>query len=493
MAIEICIIDDSIPAIAEETIDVAKKLNWSNLNLLLRLRDEWTEPEVKNLVQALVGDRASWNTSAFINPNNFLSACQNEGYRPEIIIYDWHYSNMVDDSFTLLLEILNTTYSLIYVYSGADNRHTIDQALASAEIVAFGSNRLISSTKDEVRPEDVLIKVNELYDNNFSFRFGRDLRLSILKALEDVLIDFCRHDIKFIVNLLSEEGTIQIDIYQEISRRIRNNLANDETLVNLFAGRGIERGAAHALLQAIEGKILDIIRAADIDAAEFAARLEDEPATRETARKLWSSRLYFNAADDIVRKGDIVKHDTKYFMVITADCDLNRFWKKNYGYINLIPLYDIETNSQEIKSRLRTTKTEAQVNNMIGRCSIHSFSDGIKGDGWTEGPFVLPFLPKEDRIFNLMGFPKEILSLLVAFPAAVVEGKDKLSLKYEYWPNYEKLATVSEPFITALAQHCLKSISGYGTPNYPDPVKSKIADILKDSLLPPEQGQQGDE
>ena len=73
MAIEICIIDDSIPAIAEETIDVAKKLNWSNLNLLLRLRDEWTEPEVKNLVQALVGDRASWNTSAFICLSHDLS------------------------------------------------------------------------------------------------------------------------------------------------------------------------------------------------------------------------------------------------------------------------------------------------------------------------------------------------------------------------------------------------------------------------------------
>ena len=49
------------------------------------------------------------------------------------------------------------------------------------------------------------------------------------------------------------------------------------------------------------------------------------------------------------------------------------------------------------------------------------------------------------------------------------------------------VVTVSEPFMTALVQHCVSAISGYGTPDYPKIVKNAIEEDLKRSLLDDEQ------
>jgi DNA (cytosine-5)-methyltransferase 1 len=54
-----------------------------------------------------------------------------------------------------------------------------------------------------------------------------------------------------------------------------------------------------------------------------------------------------------VRRGDIVKKDGKYYLVISADCDLRRFWHKNLGSINLLPLHHLHNSNAELREGLR--------------------------------------------------------------------------------------------------------------------------------------------
>ena len=114
---EICFIDDTIPVTRLEDIDESKRLNRSNLQSIISTVESWPEEEVKSLVSAMIKDESSWNVSAFIHPNIYLNSVVDESYRPEIIIYDWEYAGGTDDSATLLLEILRSTFSVVYIYS----------------------------------------------------------------------------------------------------------------------------------------------------------------------------------------------------------------------------------------------------------------------------------------------------------------------------------------------------------------------------------------
>ena len=76
------------------------------------------------------------------------------------------------------------------------------------------------------------------------------------------------------------------------------------------------------------------------DEKEALATTYDE----KLAIKLWTNRLYFDPgeSDNIVRRGDIIYKDADgkdmLYLVISADCDLDKFWHKCFGKINLIPL-----------------------------------------------------------------------------------------------------------------------------------------------------------
>ncbi|MFH1852435.1 MAG: hypothetical protein ABIA75_08825 [Candidatus Neomarinimicrobiota bacterium] len=88
---------------------------------------------------------------------------------------------------------------------------------------------------------------------------------------------------------------------------------------------------------------------------------------------------------------------------------------------------------------------------------------------------------------SFIGFPKEIISKYVT-PPHLPEGTEpgelkKESLTFTHIGDYHRIVTISEPFISALVQLCLNSISGYGTPDYPETMKNAINYRLKQSLL----------
>ena len=485
---DICFIDDTIPVTRLDDTAETGRLNRSNLQLIIKEVEDWPEDKVRSLVIALLKDEESWNVSAFINPNIYLNCVENESYRPDIIIYDWEYAGGPADSSSLLLEILRTTFSVVYIYSGGDNKSKIDQALQQTDLSCFNDKRLFLLMKDEENSHQTLLsEAKRFYERNFSFRFGSTLRKATITALDKVLIDLGSSDIDFVTRLLADGNTKETDTKRFVVEKVRHYLLENETLRSIFKKfNNISNPTINEFITFLVSKLSD-----RVNSTKFSESLPTTIKTDYTedigiSRRMWSQRIYYKPSDTVVRKGDIVKkiENGNHYLVVTADCDLNKFWHKNFGFINLVPLYSCTRDFKSIKDKLGCTLNEKQMSKQFDS-GIHSIIDTI--GGLVEGPFMCPFILENGDISDYVGFPKEMLSVHIAPPA--LKGKQQpgerknISLLYAHWEGHERISTISEPFLTSLIQHCLQSISGYGTPDYPKIVQDDLVERLKSALF----------
>jgi hypothetical protein len=202
---------------------------------------------------------------------------------------------------------------------------------------------------------------------------------------------------------------------------------------------------------------------------------------QEAAAKLWSYRLYYRPADDCVRRGDIVRKDatTEMFVVVSADCDLHRLWDKNYGYINLIPIYPIAKASEQLQKRLELAKVTAE--SLIFKVG----SLAATPQKLSDGTLLLPFLPVDSALLDFLVFPKEIASFEVPAPAEAGGDVNKLlplALSYSRFQGFTRVCTLSEPFLTPFIITLLDALAGQGVPDYPPIVKGTIHDRSKKAL-----------
>ncbi|MBF0319895.1 MAG: hypothetical protein HQL01_08870 [Nitrospirae bacterium] len=485
MRTEICFIDDEI--IAPEGMDIGR-LNAAILKYSLKALS-WPSPEVKNLVEKLVNDADNWTVSAFTNPNIYLNAVEDEGYSPEIIIYDWEYPVVVDSPIKILEEILQKTYAAVYIYSNTDHKILIDAALRDTTLHTYIDKRLFILMKTEGSPDELVKKATELSTSNFSFKFGKLLRLTTIEAINSILVEFGKHDIDFIRNLvvLSEHVKQETVLKEMISTKIMHKLTESGDLLNaLITEGGLTEEAASTVYEIIKGKLsakLSELVLQDIPQKEKDNNNENDnkKAEPETLKKLWSLRLYYKPSDRLVRSGDIVKMstDSSLYMVITPNCDLSKFWTKCFGYINLVKLYDIKDDKDCIIEYLIHKMTTKKANETYESLKLGQSLTAKNINNFPEGPFILPFVTAGDRLQYLMGFPKELSSYKVNHPT----GKDEkpVKLSYEQWVEAKRLCTIGEPFVSPLISHCLSSVAGHGTPDYPDNLKNAIQNDIKTS------------
>jgi len=482
---EICFIDDTIPVTSVESINDAERLNRSNLRLLLNKEDSWPEAEVRALVDALLADESSWNVSAFIHPNIYLNSVENEAYRPDIIIYDWEYAGGTDDSSEILLEILQKTYAIVYIYSREDNKLNIDQALQRTDLSCFKDKRLFQLMKEEENSQEKLLKeAKDIYEKNFSFRFGTSLRMATINALDQVLVDLGSCDIDFVRCFLADGETEETDIKGFITEKVRHHLSEDKSLYELLRTKdGFDESSITEFLNILVANLTSVVNAVQLDMDRLPRTASTEI---EVMKQLWSKRIYYQPSDNIVRKGDVIQDEESgcYYLVITPDCDLKRFWHKSYGFINFVSLYSCSLDAEDIKKKLLLTRTETQLTNALkGKKSIDSLT-GKCGD-LPPGPFVCPLLDIEGEMHLFIGFPKEIMSVQVEAPAATDSPRDRkfIHLSYEHLGGYKRVKTIPEPFVTVLVQHCINSISGYGTPDYPNAIKKALPEEVRQLLF----------
>jgi len=488
MTYEVCLIDDSIPARKCEYVDDVKRLTSYQLKMLLEGEYAWDETAIRDLVEKLLSDEGTLTTAGFVHPQFYLTAVEEEGYRPDIVVFDWDYPAGAEEASKALLAILERTFAVVCVYSREDQKEAIEKSLGSDDFAPYRGRLHILMKEEANSPEKLIVKAKEMYDGSFSFRFGQRLRYATLLALDQVMVELGKHDIDFIVKLLlAQDEAAETDVKTMVVDKLKHHLVENEELSKVLQADGsMTHINARSLLSFLAERFADAVNSGRIDLTDVRTDVTVSDESKSTSRELWSYRLYYQPSDNLVRRGDIVEASTRrHYLVLTADCDLNGFWHKNLGYLNVLPLYDLADDAGYVRGVLRHTRTDSQLVKIAESARVSPLTN-FKAQHLPEGPFLLPFVSSGGGHHTFVAFPKEITSLAVP-PPAIAAGMDasarkKLHLSYEHWIDHERLATLTEAFAGPVVQHCLQTIAGYGVPDYSPITQAAVKEQLSTAL-----------
>jgi hypothetical protein len=466
MRYSVCVIDNDIPAAGPQAQEFGvvdtDLLNASNLRLLLQ-NERWGDEILKSLIAKLLRQRdddgvsPKWEVFAFTNPSFYINAINDGFFRSDLIVFDWEYpgaqNRMGLNSEGTLKEILERTFCLVFIFSKADKKEEIEAILAKPEFQQFKERlRYLDKATPEGDQTDTLLQnADRMYAENFSFKFAGELRRRSVQCADQVLADMGRASLNDVKNLLVVGDGGKKDLIDFLAERFRTAIASR--------------------------KIYDLVD--QIPASTVPLAID-----ADLASKVWSYRLYFQQepGDDLVRRGDIVALGTEVLLVLSADCDLARFWLKNLGVINAVSLHELDhtnmTLMQMLTLCLKPEDLRSNIGSLLGKIGA-----------LTEGPFLLPFVPKGEGFKNFVAIPKDLVSRRVPTPAewerfSKNQKKDH-SMTYTYWAGARRLCTISEPFLTPVVQHIFNAIGGNGVPDYPDHMKQILKQILEDFAKTP--------
>ncbi len=430
----VCFIDDKIPVAQIEYFDDTSVINESVLQYLLKNTEiEWEDSSVKRMCQTLMNNRDKWSISAFTAPSFFDNHVYSAIGVPDVIIYDWDYNYAIgaNDSIDLLKRILNDTFALVFIFSENDNTDEIKTCLKDKEIAKYKS-RLGVVIKNNQRSVNALLKkIEKKYTENFSLNFGQEIICKSNKAISRVLAEISSFSVEeFVLSIgeLRDNSYVSTnqDFLNVVLPRYRNQLCNNFPL------------------------------------KELPISTKEEPKV-ENLKKIWSFRLYDTNSSNCVSRGDIIrKNKGGYYLVASSDCHMNKFWKKNGGYLSLIPLKQIRK------------KQSKEILEMMGvkDVTFHSLTSS------SISATILPALPISTSKFqDFAVFPKSIISINIPKPSGVKA--EKTPLTYDQLQQYTKVTTISEPFKSPLMQFIIENISGYGCPDFPQKFKEHLRKITK--------------
>lgn len=462
MRYSVCVIDNDIPASGShaQTLGIQDfdLLNASNLQLLL-LKEEWGDLVLRNLVEKLLKQRDAdgvspkWEVYGFTNPSFYINAINSGAFRSDLLVFDWEYPGAQNtselNSESILKEILDRTFCLVFIFSKADKKAEIEAMLTKPEFQPYKGRLeyLDKSTAQGDQTDTLLQNAERMYTENFSFRFANTLRTKTVQCADQILSDMGRASLNDVKNLLVVGDGGKKDFIDFLAERFRTSIAGQS--------------------------VYDLVDRIPVATAGATAPAES------VAAKVWSYRLYFQeeTGDELVRRGDIVSVGGAHVLVLSADCDLGYFWKKNLGIINAVALHELQQTNSTLKDWLtlcvKPEKLGAKVHSLLGKVGELS-----------EGPFVLPFVPFGSGLKHFIAIPKELSSTKITTPADwgtfTDRQKKEHPMKYSYWSGAKRICTVSEPFLTPVVQHVLSTIGGIGVPDYPDQMKDILKKVLSD-------------
>lgn len=446
MAYNICIIDNDFPTKFDEvsrfTIDDTHMLNATDIKLMFDLVQDWRDGiRLRALIESLYQDKNEWSITAFKAPELFINYVEEETYSPDMIVFDWDYDGKRgedEDVETLFYEIIQLKYCVINIYSGADKDMEINKMLNGGKFINF-RNRVSYLSKNTDNSSSILLdQLSRRFSENFSHQYGKNLQNKIDAALNSVL---------------SNIGELSFDEF-----------------ICLFGERN--NNQSHLAALDFVNIIIDKIRT-DLICKGFTEPITSnykEIKDLNHVRRVWHFRLYYKPQDDIVRKGDIIKaiDSDKWFLVISSDCHLNKFWQKNFGHLALIPIYEIgdKTIRRKIIDFTNSgTRRQFKNTSMTNPNQIENIT------------FLPGLMLREDEYIDYLVSPKEITSYEIRKPQDV---HAKSPLKYSQIDSFRGTDRyhLTEPFLTPLVNYIMKNVTDTGVPDFSDSLQGSLNDKI---------------
>lgn len=441
----ICLLDDKIPLSLDSGL-----IDHRELSVLASDDIKWKDAELLSLVKQLDEKKDNYILSGFLHCNHFLNYIDEVIYSPDIIIFDWDYDGQ--DPTDSLLKILECQYSIVLIFSANDKEPEINNVLANDKFVPY-ENRLDKIMKGDT---DSVTKLQKKIDDalaGFSFKYGNELKQKTLKGLNLIL---------------SSLGQLSFDDF-----------------IRFFGERVNQNGAVTHKLSSY--KFTEIIadklkaRLIDIGIEEDPSPVPDADGTMEMSedlmREIWGFRMYYNSNDSKVRMGDIIEIEGQKVLIVSSNCDLDKFWQKNMGYLMLTPLLRMDNANFKDDLNIYNGKN-------INSFSISSLSNPRNIESFT----ILPGLEVEEidgvkKYWDYIVNTKATYARFIKKPDTVIDVKT--ALRYEYiegvGESFRSRKRIADPFLAPLIQFVINNLTEFGSPDFPiklsEDLKKKIGEL----------------
>jgi len=436
MSHTICFIDDKIPVSqVSEYFDETGLITGSMISFLLSSKDvDWQDAAIKQLCSKLTDQKGEWSVSAFTAPQFYENYVSENVYAPEIIIYDWDYNGVPgsEDSEQSLLQILHSSYTMVFIFSEEENIDEIQRIIQDSSFHVFQDRLSVVAKGDDNSVDSIFQQFSDKEKEIFSFNYGHKLVLRSHKAINAILSDIAQLSIESFIASFSS-GVADKGIYKA------DNSSFVDTIIPRFRFELLRNGP----------EILEFKQTKDPDLTQM--------------RKVWSYRLYDTSNTSFVSMGDIVKNTTSgdYYLVISSDCHLNDFWHKNGGSIALVPMFPFE--SENAKKYIKCIKNEFNPTSIVN--SINHIT-------------VFPSVPTSDDVdTDLVMLPKCIRSEVIPRH----EDYQRKELTYAVFDGYSRVCSLLDPFKSPMVGFVIDNISGYGCPDFPKLLKEDISNKYKEA------------
>ena len=439
--LSLCILDDKIPVHrlgnTEEEVNDRSFIDENILSLCLTRLDEnvWDDSDLRDFVSKIKSD-STFIVSGFKSHTFFFNYREETLFSPDIIVFDWDIGDGTDSSHNLL-KLLESTYCLIAIFTGADTEEAVTSELTKEKFKEF-QHRFFSVKKSE---QNSVQRLKELIDSkkeHFSFKYGKEFKLQTERALSEVLSN--------IGKLSYEEFISLFGIYIKSENKSK---LYEQDFIEII----IDRIKA-ALISNRDDKNIEVTH----------TDINDE----QLIRKIWFFRLYQKPKDIFVRKGDIIqlKDSELKFFVLSSDCHLDKFWQKNLGYLALIPIYPM--NHEDIRKKIKDCTHN---DNTIKSFTITSLTNPKMLENITILPGVF-YNEEENKYLDGILCPKEVMSVEIELQG---DGNPIHHLKYD---NSKIIGNgrirIIDPFLSPLIEFILKNITDVGVPDFGEELQKSI-------------------
>ena len=433
----ICILDDKFPVNQlNGWFEDNSLLCRNNFKLLIELVNEkdWEEKQLFQLINNLYSKSETFELFGFVNHSFFFNYIDDNIFSPDIVIFDWDVGET--DPKQNLLDLLQKKYCLIAVYTGADTQEEIKQTIEGKEFDKY-RDRLFLQIKGEVDSVNKLEDEIEKRKDIFSFKLNKTLKQNTLQGVDKILINIGNLSFNQFVSIFGENNNGQKELSQI-------------DFIDIF-------------LEKLKYELTSL-GLGEVELKTPNEEVEDANKIRE----IWHYRMYHKTKDDIIRKGDVLKKDDEYFLVLSSDCHLDKFWNKNLGYLMIVKLHRVEESNTDFKKRLNYRKNrnleDYKLTSLVNPSPIEFLT-------------VLPSLVVQGgNYYDYALNPKELSSIEIDLPE---DENPNQKLLITHINEYKKYISVSEPFMSALFMFISQKFSGFGLPDFSEKLYQSVKDNFK--------------